>query len=180
MKKYIPYLIFLFLVGGYFIGRKIYFTPNYSSGEIAPNFKGTQPDGRTFELKDLQGNYVLLEFWGSWCTDCRASHPDLVELYKKYHDLKYKDAKNFEIVGVGLETDEGRWKRAIIKDGLIWEYHTSQIAKRSSKMFEQSLAMDYGIRWVPSSFLIDPQGHILKVNPNKKELEKFLSEKIVH
>ncbi len=173
------YIIPLLLVGGYFLGRYFYFLPNYSSGEIAPNFVGTKPNGETFELNDLQGNYVLLEFWGSWCGDCRKSHPSLVELYHEYHNKKYKGAKNFEIVGVGLETNEDRWKRAIQKDGLVWEYHTVQLSSRSSEMFDQPLAIDYGIRWAPSSFLIDPKGNIIKVNPSHSALKKFLSENLI-
>ncbi len=178
MKKYLPIIIPILLFATYFIGRMIYFTPNYGSGEVAPNFEGTKPNGETFELKDLQGNYVLLEFWGSWCGDCRHSHPGLVELYKEFHNKEYMDAGNFEILGVGLETSEERWKRAIEKDGLIWEYHTVQLSERSSGMFDQPLALDYGIKWAPSSFLIDPKGNIIKVNPSRSELEKFLTGKL--
>ncbi len=178
IKKALPILIPILLIGGYYLGRMIYFTPNYSSGEVAPNFTGTRPDGTTFELKDLQGQYVLLEFWGSWCGDCRVSHPDLVKLYDEFNGKSYKDADGFEIVSVALETRESSWKRAIEKDGLRWSHHTAQFAERSSKMFDQPLALDYGIRWAPTSFLINPKGEIIKVSPSKSTLSDFLSERL--
>lgn len=178
MKKLLPILLPILLIAGYYFGRQIYFTPNYSQGEVAPNFIGTKPDGSTFELKDLQGNYVLLEFWGSWCGDCRVSHPELVATYNKFNGKVYSDAIGFEIVSVGLETSEGRWKKAIEKDGLRWPYHTAQVAERNSKMFDQPLAIDYGIKWAPTSFLINSKGNIIKVNPSKSELDKYLSGKM--
>ncbi len=176
MKKYLKYIIPVLLIAGYYLGRHFYFMPNYHSGDVAYNFTGTQPNGETFELEDLQGNYVLLEFWGSWCGDCRAAHPGLKEIYNTFHNKKFKGADNFEIVGVGLETQKARWLRAIEKDGLNWNYHTVQIADRSSKMFEQPLAKEYGIRWAPSSFLINPVGHIILENPSHREIKTFLEE----
>ncbi len=175
MKKLTPYLMPLLIIAAFYIGRKIYFTPAYHSGEVAPNFQGVKTDGNSFELKDLQGNYVLLEFWGSWCGDCRQSHPQLKEIYNQFHDQKYKDANNFEVVSVALETNEKYWKRAIEMDQLNWEYHSLQIAQKNSEMFNQPLAVEYGIKWLPSSFLLDPKGQIIKVNPSKSYLEEFLN-----
>ncbi len=68
----------------------------------------------------MKGKYVLIDFWGSWCHPCRASHPHLKELYAKYKD------KGFEIIGVAQETaktpEEQRqsWTGAIAKDSLTW------------------------------------------------------------
>ncbi|MGK0391021.1 MAG: thiol-disulfide isomerase/thioredoxin, partial [Maribacter sp.] len=120
MKKLIPILIPILLIVGYFGGKKLYHVPDYGGGQVAPNFQGTKPNGETFKLKDLQGQYVLLEFWGSWCGTCRAAHPGLIKIHDKFHGKQYKDASGFEIVSVGMETKEDRWKRAIEKDDLKW------------------------------------------------------------
>ncbi len=173
-----PFLLPIILIVGFHFGKKLYHQPDYSKGDIAPNFIGTMPNGETFELNDLQENFILLEFWGSWCSDCRKSHPALVELYQKFHNKKYKNAKNFEIVSVGLEQREINWKNAIQRDGLIWKYHTAEFSTRGQKMFEQPLASDYGITWAPTSFLINTEGYIIKVNPSKITLEKFLTEQL--
>lgn len=175
MKKLLPILIPILLIVGYYGGKYIYHIPNYGSGEAAPNFQGTKPNGETFELKDLQGQYVLLEFWGSWCGTCRAAHPELIKTYDKFHDKEYKDASGFEIVSVGMEKKEDRWKRAIEKDGLKWEYHTAEFSR---EYFKTPLALDYNITWAPTSYLIDTKGNIIDVNPSKAKLDKFLSEKL--
>jgi thiol-disulfide isomerase/thioredoxin len=175
MKKLIPILIPILLIVGYFGGKKLYHVPDYGGGQVAPNFQGTKPNGETFKLKDLQGQYVLLEFWGSWCGTCRAAHPGLIKIHDKFHGKQYKDASGFEIVSVGMETKEDRWKRAIEKDDLKWEYHTAEFGK---KYFDTALATDYGITWAPTSFLIDTKGNIMKVNPSKSFLDEFLSKKM--
>ncbi|MGK0389707.1 MAG: hypothetical protein ACI94Y_002452 [Maribacter sp.] len=96
-------------------------------------------------------------------------------MHDKFHGKQYKDASGFEIVSVGMETKEDRWKRAIEKDDLKWEYHTAEFGK---KYFDTALATDYGITWAPTSFLIDTKGNIMKVNPSKSFLDEFLSKKM--
>jgi len=175
MKKLLPILIPILLVAGFYFGKKIYHQPDYSSGQVAPNFQGTKPNGTTFELKDLQGSYVLLEFWGSWCGTCRQAHPGLVGVYDEYHGKEYKDSDGFEIVSIGMEKKEDRWKRAIVRDNLKWEYHTAEFG---GEYFKTPLAKDYGITWAPTSFLLDTKGNIIKVNPSKEVLAGFLEERL--
>lgn len=174
MKKILPILIPILLVAGFYIGKHIYHIPDYGSGDVATNFTGTKPNGETFQLTDLRGQHVLLEFWGSWCGTCRKAHPDLIKVYDKFHGKEYKDASGFEIVSIGMETREERWKRAIEKDGLKWEYHTAEFGK---EYFKTPMAMDYGITWAPTSFLLDTKGNIVKVNPSKAELDEYLSSR---
>ncbi len=173
MKKYIPFIILVVAVAGYYIGRHFYFKPAYDSGQVAPDFTGTRPDGTTFKLSDLKGNYVLLDFWGS----CKAN-PGLVALYDKYNGKSYKDADNFEIVSVGMERREASWLKAIEKDGLKWSYHTADFTERGQNAFETELAMAYGIKWAPTTFLLDPKGNILEVSPSKDKLDAFLADKL--
>ena len=100
--------------------------PKFVNGEKAPVFSATLAEGQPFELTQLRGKYVLLDFWGSWCGPCRAESPGLVQLYQKYH------SSGFEIVSVGIERNEKSWENAIKVLGLSWPYHILDLSKTAS------------------------------------------------
>lgn len=86
-----------------------------SPGSMAKSFITTDIKGQSFNLVDLKGKYVLLDFWASWCVPCRKGNPHLKELYAHYK------TKGFEIVGVSDDDrDNAAWKKAVEKDGLPW------------------------------------------------------------
>ncbi|HRH57273.1 MAG TPA: TlpA disulfide reductase family protein, partial [Chitinophagales bacterium] len=66
----------------------------------ASNIILQNPNGDTIQLKNLEGNYVLVDFWASWCQPCRIENPNVVALYKKYH------AQGFEIFSVSLDSNK--------------------------------------------------------------------------
>jgi thiol-disulfide isomerase/thioredoxin len=63
-------------------------------GQKAPELAFPNPEGKPYKLSEInKGNYVLLDFWASWCGPCRMSNPGLVRMYKEYSTKKFKDAK---------------------------------------------------------------------------------------
>ena len=92
--------IVLTMIVIYFIGRYFYKQPKYINGALAPDFVGQMHNGSSMKLSDLKGQYVLLDFWGSWCGPCVAEAPDLKKIYDSFHGKNFKDAKGFEIVSV--------------------------------------------------------------------------------
>ena len=146
-----------------------------SQGKTAPDFDGELLNGKAFALEDLRGQYVLLDFWGSWCAPCRRDNPNLVRLYQQFNGKDYKDAKGFEIVSVALEKDDRRWAKAIIKDGLNWPYH---LLRTSKLVAMDGLALKYGVKDLPTKFLINPKGEILGVNQSYQELANYLESKL--
>ena len=78
-------------------------------GSKAPEISLPTPEGEIKNLSSLQGKYVLLDFWASWCPPCRKENPFLVEEYNKYHD------KGFEIYQVSLDKNKQAWVEAIKK-----------------------------------------------------------------
>ena len=80
------------------LGRYVYFKPSVSHGEAAPEISATLLNGSEFKLSALRGNYVLLDFWGSWCGPCRRENPSLVKLYNTFHGQSFEAASGFEIV----------------------------------------------------------------------------------
>ena len=75
----------------------------YRIGGAAPLFSQNDPEGNPISLEDLKGKVVLLDFWASWCGPCRRENPNVVKVYEKYKD------KGFEILGISLDKDKGRW-----------------------------------------------------------------------
>ncbi len=149
------------------IGRIAYFWPKYKSGESAPEFQATLPDGKGFRLSALRNKYVLLHFWGSWCGPCRVENPQLVALYKKYKGDK------FDIVSVAIEKDASRWQRALTQDGLTWPYQMMEITP-SLRFFDAPIANQFGVKKLPSLFLLRPGGAIILVDPSIEELQHAL------
>ena len=135
-------------------------------GKKAPHFTQNDPNGNPVSLSDFQGQYLLLDFWASWCGPCRQENPNLVKAYAAYND------KGFEILGVSLDNNDGKeaWVKAIEKDGLTW----TQVSDLNS--WNNEVARLYGVRAVPQSYLINPEGIIIAQNLRGDALEEKLSE----
>ncbi len=173
--KILKYLLFIALGLAIGFGIKAWTKmAKYSSGEIAPDFTSTTPDGQSMSLSDFKGQVVLLSFWGSWCGPCRDLNKEMVPLYHKYKDVKIKDAKGFTIFSVGMEKSKERWLKAIEKDGLIWPNHVSDLQRMNG-----AAGKKYGVWEIPTEYLIDEKGHIIMTNPTIKEVDNWLSKRLL-
>lgn len=161
-KFWIP----LLLLAAWFGGRAWYFAPAVAEKESAPNFSAVRADGQSFQLSDLAGGYVLLEFWGSWCGPCRRESPLLVGLHQQIGD-------RLTIVSVAIERDSSAWIRARTQDAKWWEYQVMDKTD-SFKFLGGQVATQYGVKQVPTNFLIDPQGQILAINVAPEKVATYL------
>jgi thiol-disulfide isomerase/thioredoxin len=177
MLKQYAWVLVPLLVAALAIGRYLYLQPKFTNGKTAPAFSGQLLDGTEFELSDLQGQYVLLDFWGSWCGPCRKQNPNIVALYNTFKDQSFKDGKGLTVVNIGIEKDSSRWQRAIQKDKLYWPYHLMDESS-SLKFFNGTIAGLYGIVEVPTSYLIDPRGQIIGVNMETGQIERLLQQRL--
>ena len=126
-------------------------------GAPAPAFSTTSVTGQPIKLSDFKGQYILLDFWGSWCAPCRAGHPHLLKLYEQYRE------KGIEFIGVACEDKPTAWRRAIEKDSVgIWKHLLdTELVDNTVIGEEQSLSKAYWIDSFPTKILIDPKGVII-------------------
>jgi len=133
-------------------------------GKPAPAFVQNDVDGKPVSLASFKGQYVLVDFWASWCGPCRAENPNVVKAYKTYHP------KGFAILGVSLDDSKDKWLAAIKKDQLPWT-HVSDL-----KGWQNSVAELYGVKGIPTNYLLDKDGVIIAKSLRGEDLEKKLSE----
>ncbi len=133
-------------------------------GVTAPDIILRNPKGDTIALSSLRGEYVLLDFWASWCRPCRVENPHLVNNYKKYNE------KGFEIFQVSLDKKKESWISAIESDQLTW-IHVSDL-----QYWNSAAAKLYQVQAIPANFLLDKNGKIIAKNLRGDALEAKLSE----
>ena len=134
-------------------------------GATAPDIIMPTPDENIITLSSLKGKVVLLDFWASWCRPCRMENPHVVKLYEKYK------RKGFTVYSVSLDQRKTSWMNAIEADGLKWENHVSDL-----KGWRNAAAVEYEIRGIPSTFLLDKKGRIIAKDLRGYALDRKLKE----
>ena len=140
---------------GRIIAQRLKRSQDFRIGMPAKNFEKKDMNGKTVSLEELRGKYVLLDFWGSWCAPCRASHPHLKELYEKYK-------KQVVFINVAQENvkdqNEARklWKTAVKEDGLTWTQILNNEGRETCDMIRL-----FNIYSFPTKVLIDPNGIVV-------------------
>ena len=128
------------------------------AGQPMIDFTQNDPEGNPVTLSVLaEGKLLLVDFWASWCPDCRKANPDVVAAYQKYHD------QGFDVLGVSFDTNKEAWLAAVEKDGLTW----TQVSDLQG--WNNAAGALYSIAFIPQNALIK-DGMIVARNLEGEEL----------
>lgn len=137
---------------------------NVAIGKSAPDFTLNDTTETPISLSSFKGKYLLVDFWASWCGDCRRENPNVVKLYEDYKD------KGLEILGVSFDKKKDAWIKGIKDDGLTWP----QVS--DLKGWGSGAGKLYGVSSIPHTVLLDKDGVIIAKNLMGEELRKKIAE----
>lgn len=121
---------------------------NLQPGMPAPEITLNDLDGKPLSLSQLQGKYVIIDWWGSWCIWCIRGIPKMKEYYEKYNS-------KMEILGVDCNDTDAKWRAAVKEYELPWKH---VYMPRGSKLTET-----WAIQGYPTKCIINPDGTINKI-----------------
>lgn len=115
-------------------------------GRRAPDFALRTLDGSgTVRLSDLRGKVVVINFWASWCADCRIEHPNLAGAWQRYRD------SGMVLLGVAFQDRPSASRAYLAEFGGDWP----QLSDPGSRT-----ALAYGVYGVPETFVIGADGRV--------------------
>jgi len=132
----------------------------------APNFKLEDIDEYEYDFSEYRGKVVLLNFWATWCPPCRREMPSMERVYKKFQD------ENFTVIAVNQMEDEDK---IFAFTGALDTRLTFNILLDT----KSSVSRDYGVRGLPTTYLIDKEGRIRYRAIGGREFDHPKVEKII-
>lgn len=132
---------------------------------------GTQaPDlidakGDIHPITDFRGRCVVLDFFATWCGDCRKDLPEMKKLYAQY------DIQGVDFIGISFDTDFEDIQNFMDKEPIRW-----RVLSELKKMKESKMAQDYHIQWIPTMYLLDTEGRVVLATVEIGKLKAKLAE----
>lgn len=132
-------------------------------GKLAPSFQAVDLAGNPIRLENLKGKYVLIDFWATWCSPCLGELPRLQDAYAKYK------AAGFEILGVSLDETRAAVADFVKVRKLPWlQVHNATAGA--------DLVEAYGVSSIPASYLVDPEGKVVRLDLHGAALDEVLGK----
>lgn len=126
---------------------------------LASDFVLTTLEGDTIRLSDYRGKVVIIDIWDTWCPPCRKGIPEFIEMFNTYRK------KGFVVLGLALG------QRGIDK---VRSFAVEYKMDYPVAVLDQKVLDDYGpIRGIPTAFLIDREGRIVKKYVGYRPKQEF-------
>lgn len=139
---------------------------NLKEGSEAPDISGRTPDGKEVSLSDFRGKYVFIDFWASWCAPCRREIPFLKEA------LAYSEkSDNLVVFSYSIDNNMEDWVNCIEKSQLV---HKNWMHVSVLKGWNSDGIRLFGVKGVPHTVLIDPDGNVVQFGLRGEEMVKKL------
>lgn len=133
-------------------------------GQIAPDFTLNTPEGKPLSMHSIKAKVKIIDFWASWCGPCRGENPNVVKIYKEFHE------KGLEILSVSLDDSKENWLKAIKNDQLTWN-HVSDL-----QGWKCAAAQLYGVSGIPHLVVLDENNVIVAKNLRGDALRAKVAE----
>jgi thiol-disulfide isomerase/thioredoxin len=121
--------------------------PKLSLNKMAPPFEVTTLEGTRFNLDDMQGRVVLIDFWATWCGPCNEELPHLAKLVKQF------SGQPLLVISISVDKDETKWKDFVAKHEMTWLQYRDQ---------DGSISRSFSNELIPSYYMIGSDGVMLK------------------
>ena len=133
-----------------------------SEGETVPDFIGKDLEGKPVSIADFRGKVLLVDFWAVWCGPCVAEMPNVKRVYNTYKD------QGFDILGISLDNDEKTLRDYLKKNEIPWRQAFD------GQGWDSTVPSIYGIRGIPTMWVIDKDGALISENARGENLEKII------
>lgn len=133
------------------------------TNSTAPDFETRLIDGTPFKLSELKGQYIVIDFWASWCGPCIHEMPQLIALHNKYGD-------KVAFVTIALEKNDRTWRKVTERFGFSWKY---QVVEEVPFVLSSSIARAFGVTEIPTKFIITPEGKLIS-GMDYQQMDEFL------
>jgi len=118
----------------------------YRAGTAPPAFESATPTARSYQLADLRGKVVIINFWASWCAECRPEMPALQQLHRDY------STRGLIVIGINAREDKATIRRYAKKLGLTFPLLLDPDGKINAT---------YGVVGLPATFIIGRDGRAI-------------------
>lgn len=139
-------------------------TERVALGQPAPEFAYPTPDKqKTIGPQDFKGNYLVIDFWASWCGPCRKEMPNMKKAYEQF------SGKGVSFFNVSIDSKEADWLKALDEEKMPWDQVLApEAGKEVMKLYQFS--------GIPFIVLLDKEGKILAKNLRSEQLIEKLKE----